>query len=97
MSRYRLESRLRRNADFQAVTRYLDDAGLEWRVVKRNAKGHPHLRVEDQLGTVAWLMIASTPMGGCNTASRVAGARRILIAAGIAAPLPKNAKEGGGK
>lgn len=87
MSRNRLADRLRRNADFQAMTRYLDQIGLGWRVVKPNHKGHPALAIALP-GQPEPLIhhISSTPGGWCNTEHRVAKLKRALAVAGWIGP-----------
>lgn len=82
MSRYRLSARLRTNADYRAMTAFLDAQGLRWELVKPNAKGHPALRIQLPGGMTLDHYIPSTPRGRCNATARVANLRRFLIDAG---------------
>ncbi|TJZ85818.1 hypothetical protein [Paracoccus hibiscisoli] len=85
MSRFRLTAKVRKNADYIALSRFLDDLGLPHEVVQPNAKGHPALRITLPTGTLMDHHIACTPRGWCNAPARVAALRRKLIEAGALA------------
>lgn len=82
MSRWRLEAKLRVNAEYKALTAWLTTHGYAWDVVKRNATGHPELAITLADGRVLHQTISSTPMGGVNTSSRLARLKRALRSAG---------------
>ena len=84
MSRYRLECLLRRNADYKALTLWLDQNGFEgkWEVVKRNEKGHPELRIASD-GKEAFTTLSSTPGGHIRVKPRLARMKRALRAVGL--------------
>ncbi|WP_103173752.1 hypothetical protein [Paracoccus sp. SY] len=84
MSRPRLSARVRTNADYQAMSRFIDGLGLAHEIVKPNAKGHPALAITLPCGTLLIHHIACTPRGRCNVDARVAGLKRALVKAGIA-------------
>lgn len=78
MSRWRLDKRLRKNPDFEAMTRFLDGVGLKWQVVKPNEKGHPALEVTSPDGIVVVHYIASTPHMRGNSDGALARLKRKL-------------------
>lgn len=87
MSRFRLSAKVRTNAGYQALTRWLDDNGFKHRVVQPNNKGHPALEITAPDGAQMLHTIACTPMGGENTKARIAQLKRDLAAKDMLPPL----------
>jgi hypothetical protein len=64
MSRVRLEAKVRKNPDFDTVSRELDRLGLSWSLNTATGKGHPMLHI--QIGGIVYRRpVACTP--GTNT------------------------------
>lgn len=83
MSRQRIIQKVRKNADYQALARFLEEQGLQWEVLPPTGKGHPFMRISLPDGGTIDYQISCTPMGGCNVKSRVASLRRALIERGV--------------
>lgn len=83
MSRMRIEAKIRKNADFIALTRFLDCIGFRHDVHPPTGKGHPFLRIDLPDGRQIDFHIACTPAGHCNAGARVTRLRRRLADAGF--------------
>ena len=83
MSRFRLVAKVRTNAGFKAMTRFLQDQGLHYEVEKPNRKGHPALRITAPAGRQIDHKISCTPGPREDTALKVAALRRHLRAEGL--------------
>jgi hypothetical protein len=85
LSKHRLGFRVRKNPDYEALARYLKGIDLRHRVgfPGRREHGHPAILIALPDGGEVAFTIASTPMGGCNTKSRVAELKRFLAKHGI--------------
>ena len=82
MSRMRIEAKIRKNADFIALTRFLETIGFEYEVFPPTGKGHPFLRIDLPNHRQIDFHIACTPAGHCNAGARVTRLRRRLAEAG---------------
>ena len=70
--------KVRTNAEYQAITRHLDEVGLSYSVEPPTGKGHPALAITLTDGRVVHYTIACTPRGRLNAKSRVAQIKRFL-------------------
>lgn len=82
MSRFRLVARLRTNADFKALSAFLDGLGLAWSIERPTGKGHPALLIELPNGELLRHTVTCTPRGGGNPLGAIAYLRRAMRAAG---------------
>ena len=83
MSRQRIIQKVRKNPDYQALARFLEEKALQWEVLPPTGKGHPFMRISLPNGETIDYQISCTPMGGCNVKSRVASLRRVLAEKGV--------------
>ncbi|WP_333826872.1 hypothetical protein [Pararhodobacter sp.] len=83
MSRQRIGAKVRTNADFQAITRFMDGEGIAYELRAPEGKGHPILIITSADGQKLRYPIACTPRGRCNTPARVASLKRFLRQHGI--------------
>lgn len=79
----RLIQKVRKNPDFVAATRLLDELGLDYALEPPTGKGHPILRI----GSVRW-PVASSPRSRMRTANVRAHLRRRLREAGLIPARP---------
>lgn len=86
MSRMRIEAKVRKNADFQAIKRYLNDIGLRFETHRPTGKGHPFIRIDLPGGGTLDQFITCTPRGRSNPDAYVSKLRRALISAGALPP-----------
>jgi hypothetical protein len=84
VSRDRITAKVRTNADFKAMTSWLDSQRLQWSVHAPTGKGHPYLMVErPKGGEPVKHSIACTPRQSVAAAAKVASLKRTLRAAGF--------------
>lgn len=82
MSRMRIIAKIRKNPDYKAIARYLEQIGLTWEVCPPTGHGHPFIRILMPDRTHLDFTIACTPSGGCNADARVAYLKRCMAAHG---------------
>jgi hypothetical protein len=82
MSRWRIGAKIRKNADFKAMTAFLDANRLSWEIADLNSSGHPVLRITQGTATLDHV-IAGTPKPRGDTKRKVASLKRALAAAGM--------------
>lgn len=83
MSRMRIMAKVRKNPDYQALTRYLEDLDLPFELCKPEGKGHPYLMIFGDGGQTLKHLISCTPGPRACSAARVSELRRRLEAAGL--------------
>ena len=79
-SKSRMGQKVRKNADYIAITRYADEIGLPWELHPPVSKGHPFLRCTMPDGSCFDFTITCTPGGYIDSASRVAKFKRKMLA-----------------
>lgn len=72
MSRMRISAKVRKNADYLAVTAYLDSLGIEWTLQPATGKGHPFIQIDRPNFAPFRFHLATTPKGWTKP-SRVIG------------------------
>jgi hypothetical protein len=82
MSRVRLEAKVRKNPDFDTVSRELDRLGLSWSLNTATGKGHPMLHI--QIGGIVYRRpVACTPGTRTPQARFLGDVRRWLRERGV--------------
>lgn len=79
MSKFRLAAKLRQNAEFPAITGYLDAVHFRWRLNDRRGNGgHPFLTIFLPDGREIEHHINSTPRNSGNPRAAISKLRRAL-------------------
>ena len=78
MSKPRLESKLRQNAEFPAVTGFLNKIGFKWQLHGPTGRAHPFLTITLPDGRMKKHHINSTPRNGGNPKAALSKLRRKL-------------------
>lgn len=84
MSRMKLATKLRQNAEYPAVTSLLDELGLEFDLFPPTGKGHPFLQITIPGREPLIFHVNCTPRASGNKRAVLGRLRRELRAAGVA-------------
>lgn len=84
MSRMKLATKLRQNAEYPAVVDLLDQLGLKFELFPPPGKGHPFLQIAIPGREPLIFHVNCTPRAGGNPKSALGRLRRALRSAGVA-------------
>lgn len=82
-SKKRIGQKLKQNAEYPAILKFLKQCGLKSRTMTATGKAHPFLLIELPDGTELQHSVACTPRGGGCPARGVSHLRRTLAKAGF--------------
>lgn len=84
MSRFKLATKLRQNAEYPAIVATLEELKLKFELFGPTGKGHPFLRIEIPGRAAFDFYVSCTPRGSGRPKAVVARLRRELRALGVA-------------